>query len=1106
MLPIPPSMIASSFSALFTAADMMMRFSAAYQEIDPSLQRLATRLEDLAFLMTSIHELKPKHLALSEMFRKCEEYLTKDLLHQFNTFVVKYGKPTLAVGEDAAAAVALTPKKSLIDRLGLAKPKRFIMAPHDEMIIRRLDEAVSKTVFQLNTLLQVEELYNLNNMSDAMRAVLSQLKDAPRANEKLVAAMEARVLGHMTKLNQSMSKQQKTLNAVNANVSMMAREIGLIHRKLDAMPKYLVPIKNTEVRDLWRHRQWSDAIELDRFSRAVHEFLCQNFPALAVPTVSRLTDRMYHDVFNKLTVEGHGVRFMVPSDLDALIPPDASLLDHFLGVEFGWAIVIESLVRKLTWLRESSPENPHKAQRLIDEYNRLVEAVAAKYPIDADMKPNVVFLYDGDNQRYEACWTAPAIDLVRQIRALVTMITQRQVQDILADFSFARDVAMFSAAHYSLSVNAPALLQELTIDVNAVGGFLDAVSPDDAAQDEAANSKLADQRAAIQRNLQRILAKDVWDGTDSLAPLSPQDMQAYFIVSSSFDEVSELAVPGMTLCYSATLRGIPALIRPLVQTSLEDLPDDLIMHLRARATLRQPHPALLHIHGLTIVGHQWALVTEAPAKPFQPLAEVLANGAESPLSLRAKIDILHDIASALQTMHELGLPLGTLSTHSILLDRRRNVKVVGAFHVSNWQSPKDDAADGGRYLAPEVFRGGMPLLPSDVWSFGAVMHALLTETEFLAFATEEFATLIPKLNNGVPVPPVPGIDADLADLCTACLTQDVLARPQLEGVRAALDAAYENVKDVPVPATAPTTPRANAAAFPPLPPSRTASMATTMTGFDSEAYRPASPRPPSYHSHAPGLTRSEYASSVYSVDSDSRAVYPVRNVFRQALEIYNHGAGDVVQAIRLFESAYINHRQFEALVYLGDIYYYGNAKHRIKPKYSLAYDYYYKATQNGMILGHVGLGDCYLFNLGVPDANQPKETRLRQAAHHYDLAFRNTNSPTARLLCGLADLEYYKHQGELRTQFKVIPLSDGVLRKYQDANQLEPGYYRAQLGLADCCLARGQEDQALEIYMDVAESMPKLKRPYVGLALATRDPVERNGYGTEAEALDKADF
>ncbi|KNE55390.1 hypothetical protein AMAG_01286 [Allomyces macrogynus ATCC 38327] len=205
--------------------------------------------------------------------------------------------------------------------------------------------------------------------------------------------------------------------------------------------------------------------------------------------------------------------------------------------------------------------------------------------------------------------------------------------------------------------------------------------------------------------------------------------------------------------------------------------------------------------------------------------------------------------------------------------------------------------------------------------------------------------------------------------------------------------------------------------------------------------------------------------------------------FQHALDAYNHGKGDVFQAIPLFEEAVSRYHLYMALVFPGDIFYSGNAKYTLKPDYALAFDT--TPRQRSTVLCSVFSGSatatCSAMGFSRPTATCRKTERLLRAQQHYEQALHNTSQPIARLLCGLADLEYYKHQGDVRTQLHVIPL-----------------------GIADCILARSHRDRAMEIYVDVAESMPHLKRPGFGLALAAQDPVERIAY--VEEAADKADY
>ncbi|ORZ40470.1 hypothetical protein BCR44DRAFT_1425130 [Catenaria anguillulae PL171] len=78
-------------------------------------------------------------------------------------------------------------------------------------------------------------------------------------------------------------------------------------------------------------------------------------------------------------------------------------------------------------------------------------------------------------------------------------------------------------------------------------------------------------------------------------------------------------------------------------------------------------------------------------------------------------------------------------------------------------------------------------------------------------------------------------------------------------------------------------------------------------------------------------------------------------------------------------------------------------------------------------------------------------------------------------------------------------MTDTALHRYQKAAGMEPGYYRAQVGLADCCLARNQIENAKELYLAVAEAMPSLKRVYIGLSLASTDHGDRDSYAVMSE-------
>lgn len=131
------------------------------------------------------------------------------------------------------------------------------------------------------------------------------------------------------------------------------------------------------------------------------------------------------------------------------------------------------------------------------------------------------------------------------------------------------------------------------------------------------------------------------------------------------------------------------------------------------------------------------------------LTELVA--CSTPLPLAQAIDLIGQVAMALEAIHAAGLVHADLKSDNLLvqpLPRGQLVKVVD-FGIARWLEPAGDdggdsapaevaAGDGDEaaiaphvrgtpgYIAPEVIRGRAPTQTADVYAAGVVLHLLLT--------------------------------------------------------------------------------------------------------------------------------------------------------------------------------------------------------------------------------------------------------------------------------------------------------------------------------------------------------------------------------------------
>jgi D-alanyl-D-alanine dipeptidase len=145
---------------------------------------------------------------------------------------------------------------------------------------------------------------------------------------------------------------------------------------------------------------------------------------------------------------------------------------------------------------------------------------------------------------------------------------------------------------------------------------------------------------------------------------------------------------------------------------------------------RIQHPNVVLVHELneTDDGLVYA-VTEPITGEF--LSVTLAR--RGVLPLEEALDLCLQAAAGVQAAHEIGWVHGKLSPHTILLAHRGRgrplVKLIGFPHEFPLQkSTADSPADWDVYASPERIAGRPTDERSDVFSLGAVLHHLLTQS------------------------------------------------------------------------------------------------------------------------------------------------------------------------------------------------------------------------------------------------------------------------------------------------------------------------------------------------------------------------------------------
>jgi len=159
------------------------------------------------------------------------------------------------------------------------------------------------------------------------------------------------------------------------------------------------------------------------------------------------------------------------------------------------------------------------------------------------------------------------------------------------------------------------------------------------------------------------------------------------------------------------------------------------------------HPNIAHIHGIEESSDVTALVMELV--DGEDLSQRIARG---PLPLDEALPIARQIAEAVESAHEHGIIHRDLKPANIKVAADGTVKVLdfglakavelsGASSALNAPTLSIPSTEAGRilgtaaYMSPEQARGHAVDRRSDLWSFGVVLHEMLTGTRLFEGAT-----------------------------------------------------------------------------------------------------------------------------------------------------------------------------------------------------------------------------------------------------------------------------------------------------------------------------------------------------------------------------------
>ena len=164
-------------------------------------------------------------------------------------------------------------------------------------------------------------------------------------------------------------------------------------------------------------------------------------------------------------------------------------------------------------------------------------------------------------------------------------------------------------------------------------------------------------------------------------------------------------------------------------------------------------------------------------------------GRQGSLPWREAVVIVAEVASALATAHARGVVHRDITPANVMLTGV-GAKVVD-FGISAIVGQRDTAPDGSllgtpAYLAPERLGGGQVAPAADVYALGLLLYRTLTGRLPWPSGTTAQTLRAHLFADPEPVPSLPGMPPQVADLCMQCLAKEPEDRPGAAVVAKAL--------------------------------------------------------------------------------------------------------------------------------------------------------------------------------------------------------------------------------------------------------------------------------------------------------------------------------
>ncbi|HEU5058918.1 MAG TPA: serine/threonine-protein kinase, partial [Kofleriaceae bacterium] len=301
-----------------------------------------------------------------------------------------------------------------------------------------------------------------------------------------------------------------------------------------------------------------------------------------------------------------------------------------------------------------------------------------------------------------------------------------------------------------------------------------------AAGEQGMSPALARAEAALRRSRRRSTEVAVADpgASGDFAPVTTGDRDALppgVTLGGMYRVLHEISRGAMGVVYRGEDLGLGRQVALKVLRHDLAADADLVARFRAEAGMLASlhHTNLVQVHAFGTDGDLVYFVMELVEGEAVADAMTASEQTGAPIEVALIAKVTHEIASALEAIHAVGIVHRDVKPDNILLDRVHDRAVLVDVGVAKRKGAQREAAGTPGYAAPESFMDRDPTAALDVYGLAATAYAMLTGLP--PFGAGDLLPVFERQMQETPAAPSalrPGLPAELDEVVVRALAPD----------------------------------------------------------------------------------------------------------------------------------------------------------------------------------------------------------------------------------------------------------------------------------------------------------------------------------------------